>query len=356
MKFKNPLLLISGVLLLTLTVSSAAGLFPLNLSAEDSPAAIAAATIPPAQDQPQGIVEFIDGVDLQIPPNWWVNMIAAAGGVLIAYGVYFLRLRAVARQRKILEDEVAERTAALKILNQELDREIQRRAEFNRALVHELKTPLTAILASAELFVEELKGDPHLGLAKNIYQAARNLDRRTDELLDVSRGEIGILAVNPKTERIQPLLLQTVDTLKPAAARKHHSLSIDIVGDLPAVAIDEERLRQVLYNYLANAIKYTPEGGNIQLKAYRVYDELRVEVTDDGPGISKEDQQLLFEPYYQVPRNGGERLGGLGLGLSLSKMIVGLHGGRVWVESKPDEGSTFGFAIPVALYKGENTT
>lgn len=325
--------------------------FPEILSADDSSSFAVAELRSMDNDTFGNIDEFIDDIDLQIPPNWWVNMVAAGGGVVIAYGVYYLRLRAVARQRQLLEEEVAERTAALKIANQELDREIQRRAEFNRALVHELKTPLTAILASTELFVDELKGDPRLGLAENIYQAAKNLDRRTDELLDVSRGEIGILEVKPKTEQIQPLLVNTVDTLKPAAARKHHSLSVKIIGDLPAVAIDEERLRQVLYNYLANAIKYTPNGGNILLKAYRVYDELRVEVSDDGPGISKEAQQRLFEPYYQVPRDGGERLGGLGLGLSLSKMIVGLHGGRVWVDSTTGKGSTFGFAVPISMEK-----
>lgn len=343
--------LIHGTLLVILSLLILGGISPKYLAADDSLSTLASEIVEVNQDQLGGITEFIEGIDLQIPANWWVNMVAAGGGVLIAYGIYYLRLRAIAGQRIILEEEVAERTAALIVLNQELDREIQRRAEFNRSLVHELKTPLTAILASTELFVDELQGDHRLGLAENIFQAAKNLDRRTDELLDVSRGEIGILEVNPKIDSIQPLLLNTVDTLKPAVARKHHSLSVNIVGELPKVNIDEERLRQVLYNYLANAIKYTPQGGHITLKAYRVFDEIRVEVTDNGPGIAKEAQKRLFEPYYQVPRNGGEQLGGLGLGLSLSKMIVGLHGGRVWVDSTTGKGSTFGFAVPISMEK-----
>ena len=282
-------------------------------------------------------------------------MVAAFAGVLIAYGIYYVRLKTVARQRQLLEEEVAERTAALKLLNQELDREIQRRAEYNRALVHELKTPLTAILASTELFVEELKNDPRLPLAQNIYQAANNLDRRTDELLDVSRGEIGLLSVSPKTEQIKPLLESTIETLKPAAIRKNHQLLLDIGQVLPAVAMDEDRLQQVLYNYLANAIKYTPAGGKIVLRAFRRGDELVVEVSDNGPGITPEAQRRLFEPYYQVPRNGGEKLSGLGLGLSLSKMIVSLHGGRVWVNSTPGQGATFGFALPLSERIGGQT-
>ena len=296
-------------------------------------------------------------INLNVPSNWWINMAAAGIGVLTAYGVYFLRLRAVARQKAALENEVAMRTAELKLLNEELDREIHRRAEFNRALVHELKTPLTAMLASAELFVDELKGDARLELAKNIYRAAQNLDRRTDELLDVSRGEVGLLTISPISGDVRPLLLNMADSLQAAAIRKKQILRVDIAGELPLISFDEDRLRQVLYNYLTNAVKYTPEGGCITLKAYTHAGELRVEVTDSGPGINEEALKRLFEPYYRVPQNGGERLSGLGLGLALSKMIIQLHGGRVWVNTAPGKGATFGLALPteggVVSPKGE---
>lgn len=277
---------------------------------------------------------------------------AAAFGVLIAYGVYYLRLRAVARQKTLLENEVALRTAELKLLNEELDREIHRRADFNRALVHELKTPLTAMLASAELFVDDLAGDPRQELAKNIHLAAQNLDRRTDELLDVARGEVGMLTVAPSPGDTRPLLISIADSLKAAAARKHQKLIVDVAADLPKVRFDEDRLRQVLYNYLTNAVKYTPKGGEITLRSYAVPGELRVEVKDSGPGISDEAQKRLFEPYYRVPQSGGEKLSGLGLGLALSKMIIELHGGRVWVESLPGKGATFGLALPAAADRG----
>ena len=285
-------------------------------------------------------------VNLSVPSNWWINMIAAAGGVLIAYGIYYLRLRAIARQKAVLETEVAMRTAELKLLNEELDREIHRRAEFNRALVHELKTPLTAMLASAELFVDELKGDPRLELAKNIYRAAQNLDRRTDELLDVARGEVGLLTIAPSPTNVRQLLFSMADNIRAAVTRKKQQLTLEVPPELPQVSVDEDRLRQVLYNYLTNAVKYTPEGSRLTLKAYCEGGELRVEVTDSGPGISEEAQKRLFEPYYRVPQSGGERLSGLGLGLALSKMIVQLHGGRVWVNSDPGHGATFGFALP----------
>ena len=316
--------------------------WPLAVSAKTSPGEIgntassllfqAVTTPPPA--------------DLNVPSNWWINMLAAAGGVLLAYGIYYLRIRAIARQKAALETEVAMRTAELKLLNEELDREIHRRAEFNRALVHELKTPLTAMLASAELFLDELKDDPRLELAKNIYRAAQNLDRRTDELLDVARGEVGLLTIAPMAGDVRQLLFSMVENIKAAVARKKQRLAVEIAPDLFPVSIDEDRLRQVLYNYLTNAVKYTPEGGQLTLKAFTESSELRVEVTDSGPGISEEGQKRLFEPYYRVPQSGGERLSGLGLGLALSKMIVQLHGGRVWVKSAPGQGATFGFALP----------
>ncbi|TFG45923.1 MAG: hypothetical protein E4H31_02060 [Dehalococcoidia bacterium] len=337
--------------LLIIAMISTALCFSLGVSspvhAESPPSAIIATTAQDNTKLEQAIAELFDDINIQVQPDWLLSMAFAAIGVLIAYSIYYLRLRTIARQRQLLEEQVTERTIALKLANEELDKEIHRRAEFNRALVHELKTPLTAILASTELFVDELAGDPRLGLANNIYQAAKNLDRRTDELLDVTRGEIGLLTVSPVTSDVRSLFQTTIDTLKPAATRKRHSLTLDITGILPPIATDEDRLRQVLYNYLGNAIKYTPDGGHITLKIYQSGGELRVEVTDTGPGISAEAQKRLFEPYYQVPRNGGERLGGMGLGLSLSKMIVGLHGGRVWVESVPGKGSTFGFALPI---------
>ncbi|QNT76353.1 sensor histidine kinase [Dehalogenimonas etheniformans] len=310
-------------------------------------------SIPGIHYQATGTQTTSPPVDLDVPSNWWINMLAAAAGVLLAYGVYYIRLRAIARQKAVLETEVAARTAELKLLNVELDREIHRRAEFNRALVHELKTPLTAMLASAELFVDELSGDPRVELAKNIYRAAQNLDRRTDELLDVARGEVGMLTISPVSGDVRQLLLSMAENIKAAAGRKKQMLTVEITPELPQVSVDEDRLRQVMYNYLTNAVKYTPEGGRITLTARQESGELMVEVTDTGPGISEEARKRLFEPYYRVPQSGGERLSGLGLGLALSKMIIQLHGGRVWVKSALGVGSTFGFALPAKACASE---
>lgn len=245
------------------------------------------------------------------------------------------------------ETELRELFEEEKKLRQDLEAEINKRVEFTRALVHELKTPITPVLASSELLLEEIKeGGPLWELAQNINLGAYNLNQRIDELLDLARGEVGMLHLNPESVDSGQLLRSIVDSVKPLARKSGHSLNAELPPSLPVIQADEDRLRQVLLNLLNNAFKFTPAGGSITVKADRKGTNLVVEVQDTGRGISKEEQERLFEPYQQVE---GERnrLSGLGLGLSLSKKLVELHGGRVWVQSEKGKGSTFGFSIPL---------
>lgn len=232
-------------------------------------------------------------------------------------------------------------------LRQELEAEAQRRIEFTRALVHELKTPLTPVLASSELLVSELHEEPWLSIARNIHGGASNLNKRIDELLDLARVEIGMLQVNPKLLDAQPLLRRIAANMAAVVSSNGQSLSLALEPSLPLVWADEERLQQVVLNLLINATKFTPEGGSITLKAKAKDGTLVVEVEDTGPGISEEEQQRLFQAYHRR-LNDREHLGGLGLGLALSRHLVELHGGKIWVESQVGKGSTFGFSIPLA--------
>ncbi len=232
-------------------------------------------------------------------------------------------------------------------LRQTLEAEIKKRVEFTRALVHELKTPVTPVMASSELLLQKLKDEPLYGLAQNINQGANNLNRRIDELLDLARGEVGMLRLNPEPMDPRQLLQRTVDEEIPVAMRNGQTLTARLPDSLPVVVADEERFRQIVLNLVNNAIKFTPPGGKIVLKARLERANLVVEVQDTGVGISKEEQKLLFEPYRSLESE-HERLSGLGLGLSLSKKLVELHGGQIWVKSEKGKGSTFGFSIPLA--------
>jgi len=232
-------------------------------------------------------------------------------------------------------------------LRQDLETEVQTRIEFTRALVHELKTPLTPVLASSELLVSELHEEPWLSIANNIHRGASNLSKRIDELLDLARVEIGVLRVNLRAVDALPLLRGIADEVSALISSNGQSLILALPPFLPAVWADEERLRQIVLNLLINASKFTSEGDRITLQA-RVKDAtLVVEVSDTGHGIPEEEQQRLFQPYHREIGD-REHLSGLGLGLALCKHLVKLQGGRIWVESKVGKGSTFGFCLPLA--------
>jgi PAS domain S-box-containing protein len=249
-------------------------------------------------------------------------------------------------ERKQAETRLEELWGEEKKLRQELEAEINKRVEFTRALVHELKTPITPVLASSELLLEELEGGPLLDLAQNINHGACNLNLRIDELLDLARGEIGMLRLCAEAVDPKPVLQKIVDSAQPLALKNGHQLRFESPASLPLVWADAGRLRQVVQNLINNAFKFTPSGGEVTLCAHKNGSNLVVEVQDTGRGISEEQQQRLFEPYQRVESEVGQ-FSGLGLGLSLAKMLVELHGGEIWVQSQKSRGSIFGFTLPL---------
>lgn len=250
------------------------------------------------------------------------------------------RIRAEEKLRRLYEKE--------KRLRKELEDEVNKRIEFTHALVHELKTPLTPVLLSSELLVEQLHEEPLASVARNILRGAKRLNNRTNELLDLARVEIGRLRLQPRSVDTGPLLSHIADDIAVMVDKKRQFLERRIQDNLPAVFADPGRLSQVVMNLLVNASKFTPEGGTITLSARAEADSLLVEVSDNGPGIRKIDIAQIFRPY-QMSRNDREGLGGLGLGLSLCKQLVELHGGKIWVRSQAGKGSTFSFTIPLKI-------
>ena len=228
------------------------------------------------------------------------------------------------------------------------EEEIKNYAEYTRALVHELKTPLTAMIASAELLTEEMHEEPLASMARNIHHAGLELNSRIDELLDLARGEIGLLEIRRQPLDVSSLLEQIVAEMKPLAATKEQSLSLEIVGNLPPVTADPARYRQIVVNLIGNAFKYTPRGTTVKVSARVEAGNLVTEVEDNGTGIPAEELPNLFVPYRQIRKNASGRQTGLGIGLSLSKRLVELHGGQIRVKSEVGKGSTFTFTIPLS--------
>lgn len=248
--------------------------------------------------------------------------------------------------RKRTEGELAILYQHERDIRQQLEEETDRRIEFTRALVHELRTPITPVLAAAELLLERVEDEQSRRLVESIDRSASNLNRRIDELIDLIRGETDMLPLARERVNVVSLLSDIGNEMAPVAAREGHSLTIELPSANPDVWADSDRLRQIVQNLMNNAFKFTPAGGEITLLA-RVDDAtLIVEVRDTGPGIVAEDLERLFDPYYRRVED-RERLSGLGLGLALSKRLVELHGGEIWVNSQVGKGTTLGFSLPV---------
>ncbi len=259
-------------------------------------------------------------------------------------------------KRKIAEDElkqykdhleelVKKRTCELEESRKQLEEEFQTRIEFTRALVHELKTPLTPMLGTSEILANDLQEEPYASYARSLYQGSCHLDKRVDELLDIARGEIGILKLNCEEVDTCLLLRDVADFMNVEATKRSQKVLVDLYPSVKPLWADNDRLRQILMNLLTNAFKFTPEGGTITLKAYEDEAAMIFEVIDSGVGMDEQTKRKLFKPY-ETARDGGARFGGLGLGLSLCRMLVELHSGQISIESKKGEGTSVRFSIP----------
>ena len=178
-----------------------------------------------------------------------------------------------------------------------------------------------------------------------IRRAGERMNRLIQDLLDVKRIENGRLMVEPRSVPALPLLIEAVEMLRPLAAASSWSSCSTRCEELPHVNADPHRVQQVLSNLIGNAIKFTPRGGRITMRGERLANEVRLAVTDTGPGIPAEQLPHVFGQYWQGSR--ADRRG-IGLGLAIAKGIVEGHDGRIWVESTVGEGSSFYFTLPVA--------
>ena len=263
-----------------------------------------------------------------------------------------------AREQKILEQIHPQIASTMKIIHMyalerekrlKLETEEKERLQFINALAHELKTPVTAIVASAGLLLEELSVKPQsplIRLTETIIRAIDKLEARLTELLDMAR--IGIMAFDLNLELldIRPMLQNVLNELESTINENNQSVSVDPPASVPLVLADPQRLEQILTNLVTNAIKFSGDYGKVQIKMRREEDRLVVSVKDNGPGISREEQERIFQPYYRVEAD-RQRFPGLGLGLALSKQLVDKHGGSLGVESTPGKGSTFFFSLPI---------
>lgn len=255
-----------------------------------------------------------------------------------------------------LEEERRKRNQEIQRINRQLIEKNKQLSELNQlktqflsTISHELRTPLNCILGYAELLGEELYGkvnEAQMNALKNITDSGNHLLKLINELLDFSRINKGKLQLFPEASPVRNIIDAAISTIKPTLDRSRLKFVQTLDKDLPILYIDAQKIYQVLLNLLSNAIKFT-DSGEIELKVYRNGQFLEFAIRDTGIGIPESDLEKIFEDFQQADGSINRKYGGTGLGLSLAKNLVHLHGGEIWVDSTLKKGSIFYFSLPI---------
>ena len=269
-----------------------------------------------------------------------------------------------------LEERVQERTAELLDAKKEVEafslsvvrakEEVERASKFKdqflSTMSHELRTPLNAVLGFSDLLTEERYGplnDRQRRYVNHIHTGGKHLLSLINDILDLSKIEAGRLQLAIETVRVSTSFAEVIDTMRPLADKKSQSLVTNASPDVN-VRADSTRFKQVLMNLIGNAIKFTPEGGKIEIGWQPLGEVVRVEVRDSGPGIPPEEQQRIFEAFHRSAQS-EKTVEGTGLGLAITRRLVELHGGHLDLESQLGSGSCFYFTLPsVAPFEAQD--
>lgn len=282
-----------------------------------------------------------------------------SGDVLV--GVLVIRRRGTGRfpsdVKELLQTFASQ--SALAIVNARLFRELHtktseleivshHKSEFLASMSHELRTPLNAVIGFSEVLLDRMFGELNERqneYLRDIWNAGKNLLELLNEILDLSKVEAGEMVLEPSTFTVRSAVDYTMAMVRERATQHAIAVTVEVDEGVDVIESDERRFKQVVLNLLSNAVKFTPDGGSVCLRARHEGDDLTVTVTDTGIGVAPEDQERIFESFQQGGR-GAPKEEGTGLGLTLSRRMVELWGGRMWLDSTPGVGSTFGFSIP----------
>lgn len=241
-------------------------------------------------------------------------------------------------------------SAQLKAQNEELEKASRAKSDFLARMSHELRTPLNVVMGFAELMLDEVPGeinDEQRQCLDDILTSGRHLLGLINEVLDLTKVEAGKVELKLQDVALAEVVESVTSAMTALLSQRKQSLEVSLDDGLPLVRADEARLRQVLFNLLSNASKFTPDGGRLKIEASAKNGWCQVNVSDNGTGIKEENLKQIFEPFYQADDAISRERKGTGLGLTLVKEIVEMHGGRILVESEYGKGSSFIFTLPL---------
>lgn len=243
------------------------------------------------------------------------------------------------------------RAEEIRIENERLAFANRAKSEFLASMSHELRTPLNSIIGFSELLKQQTAGglnNKQDRYVENVLNSSRFLLNLINDILDLSKIEAGKIELIIERISIPIVINETLTLLKERASKNKVILIKEIDPELEFINADKQRVKQILFNLLSNAIKFSKkEGGTVSVKTKKEGDNAIISISDTGIGIKEEDFEKLFREFEQVNPEITRNYGGTGLGLAISKKLVELHGGRIWIESRYGEGSTFTFTLPV---------
>jgi signal transduction histidine kinase len=257
-------------------------------------------------------------------------------------------MTALANQSKVaianahLFREIEEKSHLLEVAN-------QHKSEFLASMSHELRTQLNAIIGFSEVLLQRMFGELNVKqdeYLQDVLSSGRHLLSLINDILDLSKVEAGRMDLELARFYLPQAIQDTLTLVRERAARHGIDLSFEMDDRLGEFVADERKIKQVMLNLLSNAVKFTPEGGRIEVRAVPTDGGVEISVADTGIGIAPENQELIFEEFRQVGGDYAHKREGTGLGLTLARKLVELHGGRLWVKSQVGQGSTFTFSVP----------
>jgi signal transduction histidine kinase len=232
----------------------------------------------------------------------------------------------------------------------QLEAASRHKSEFLANMSHELRTPLNAIIGFSEVLQERMFGelnDKQMEYVHDIHASGKHLLSLINDILDLSKIEAGKVELELTRFHLPTSLEGALTLVRERATRHGIAVSLALDDKLGEIVADERKVRQVLLNLLSNAVKFTPDGGSVEVRAELIDSDARIAVRDTGIGIAPEDQELIFEEFRQVGNDLFRKREGTGLGLTLARKFVELHGGTLGVASEPGKGSTFTFTLPL---------
>lgn len=265
----------------------------------------------------------------------------AEGSREIAHGRYSKRLETAGK------DELGEIALHFNRMANALEEAEKSRVELIGTVAHELSTPLATLQGHAEALMDGMM--PPEEVAQAVTREMNAMRRLSHDLLLLTKVEAAALELHPAAHETCDLIAEVQDRFMHVFEEKGLALRIEASQDLPAVYADRERVGQVLGNLLSNALRYTPEGGQVVLGMQAGQDAIQFSVADNGPGISPEHQMHIFRRFYRVDASRSRADGGTGIGLTVARGLVEAMGGRMWLESEVGRGTTFYFTLPVAV-------